>query len=323
MLDWHVDNAVQPMREIFAARGEKLFLNLTYVAFTGQIVDGEYLHDDPEEYGEFVLATYLHLQEKYGFVPDAWEVILEPDNVEQWKRDPRLIGRAIVAAARRLEENGFTPSFIAPSVTNMKNAVPYFDALASVPGALQYVRELSYHRYWGSPLQAIADRAREAGVGTSMLEFWFGRATYEVLYEDLTVGNNIVWQGRLMHEQFDLKGAQEGMPLTLAEDVRYTRQYTAYIRAGALRIDAPSTDPGVFDPLAFINPDGSYVVVIKTRQKGEAAIHGLPAGEYEISYAVTDGSVIRDEPVAIQPGEVLRAKIPSRGVLTIAALPKR
>lgn len=107
-MDYQIDHIVTPMRQLMEARGEKLYVNINYVAFTSQITGGGiYLHDDYNEYAEFVLATYQHLQNKYGWTPDAWEVILEPDNVTQW--NGTLIGQAIVAAAARLQANGFTP----------------------------------------------------------------------------------------------------------------------------------------------------------------------------------------------------------------------
>jgi len=135
-LDHQIDTVVLPLKRRLEARGERLYINLTYVAFTGQIkCPGlDYNHDDsPEEYAEFVLATYLHLKKKYGWIPDAWEVILEPDNTAFWRG--KQIGDAIVAAAKRLKANGFTPRFVAASNTNMGSAVAYIDAMMEVPCA--------------------------------------------------------------------------------------------------------------------------------------------------------------------------------------------
>src|SRR5262245_4650891 len=84
-VDDRVRRVVLPMKDRLAARGEALFVNATYVAFTRQIGTGfGYAHENPEEYAEFVLATYLHLQQTFGWVPDAWNVILEPDNTDYW-----------------------------------------------------------------------------------------------------------------------------------------------------------------------------------------------------------------------------------------------
>jgi len=94
-MDNTIERIVNPLREVLAAKGAKLIVNVNYVAFTRQITDGLYIHNDPTEYAEFVLATYLHLKEKYGWVPNLWEVLLEPDNVSQW--NGKLLGQAIAA----------------------------------------------------------------------------------------------------------------------------------------------------------------------------------------------------------------------------------
>jgi hypothetical protein len=75
-LDWNVENIILPLKQQMEANGENLFINLNYVAFTSQIVGGSYHHDDVAEYAEFVLVTYLHLQNEYGLVPDTWELVL-------------------------------------------------------------------------------------------------------------------------------------------------------------------------------------------------------------------------------------------------------
>ncbi len=58
----------------------------------------------PAEYAEFMLAVFQHLRDKYGIVPDAIEMILEPDNGTSWT--PSALGQAMVAAADRLGAGG-------------------------------------------------------------------------------------------------------------------------------------------------------------------------------------------------------------------------
>src|SRR5690349_17038392 len=146
-LDWNIENIILPMKARLEAKGEKLFINLTYVAFTRLICTGTYIHNDPQEYAEFVLATYLHLKQKYALIPNSWEVILEPDNVPQW--NGILIGQSIVAAAKRLKDYGFSPRFVAPSNTSMSGAAKYFEEMLLIPDALPFLDEVSYHRYSG------------------------------------------------------------------------------------------------------------------------------------------------------------------------------
>ena len=321
-MDSVIERVVNPLRDLLEANGEKLYVNVNYVAFTGQIKDGAYLHDDPAEYAEFVLAAYLHIRDKYGWVPDSWEVLLEPDNVSQW--DGRLLGRAIVAAAARLEDNGFEPVFVAPSNTNMGNAVTYFDRMMEVPGVLPHLREYSYHRYGGVSLQnlrAIAARAQQYGLTTSMLEWWTNGNTYRTLHEDLKVGNNSAWQQAVVRGFFDIDDSNPNSPVvSINAKTKFTRQYYKFVRPGAVRIEATSQEER-FDPLAFINENGRYVVVVKCDAGGDFSIGGLAAGTYGIKYTTASAYDVDLPDQMIAFGQPVVAGIPDAGVLTVYARP--
>ena len=157
-MDHDVEMAVLPMRKLLAARGEKLLVNLCYVAFVKGRAN---LHENPEEYAEFALATMLHLREKYGLEPDSWEVILEPDLAGRWSG--QRIGKTILATSRRFSENGISVGFVAPSTTSMTTASYYFDDMLKVDGALPHLAELSYHRYSGVSTGALARLTERSG----------------------------------------------------------------------------------------------------------------------------------------------------------------
>ena len=328
-MDNTIERIVNPLRAVLEADGDRLYVNVNYVAFTGQIKGGGYIHDNPDEYAEYVLATYLHLQEKYGWVPDSWEVLLEPDNVSQW--DGTTVGRAIVAAAGRLKAAGFEPVFVAPSTTNMGNAVTYFDRMVEVPGAIEFLRELSYHRYGGVSLQnlrTIAGRAKQYGIDTSMLEWWSGGNGYRTLHEDLKDGNNSAWQQGVLAGALNSKMAlylvDDSDPvnprLLLNDKSKFTRQYYRFIRPGAIRIQSVSKE-SVFDPLTFINKDGGYAVVVKCDAGGDFSIGGLATGTYGIKYT-TAGRYDVDQPdQTIGAAQAVVTGIPAAGVLTVYGKP--
>ena len=101
--DHRVEHMLLPLKRAVEARGEKLYVNVNYVDFkwNASNVQGPLSHaDHPEEFAEFVLVYFERLRDKYGIVPDAFEVVLEPENTERW-RGP-TIGRALVAATDRL-----------------------------------------------------------------------------------------------------------------------------------------------------------------------------------------------------------------------------
>ena len=322
-LDDTVEAVVVPMRERLAALGRRLFVNVTYVAFTGQIGRGlEYHHQNPEEYAEFVQATYQHLNQRHGFVPDAWEIILEPDNSPQWGAE--TLRQAMIAVGNRLQAIGITPRLIAPSTTSLRNAVLYANDIGR-RGPPRFWFELSYHRYRGvseSGVRAIAARAQDWNLGTAMLEH-IGSG-YEDLHQDLKIGRNSSWQqfglafpttkddGSLYFLVDDRNVAAPAV--TMASRTPFLRQYFRYIRSGAVRVGAGSSD-NAFDPLAFVNPDGRLVVVVKARHGGSFVVQGLPAGAYEATFTTASESHARATPV--MTGTSLQADMPARGVITI------
>lgn len=329
-VDDFVDQVVLPLKQRVEARGEHLFLNLNYVAFIKQMTgagcpaDLQYTHTTPAEYAEFILATVQHLKARYNLVPDAIEFLLEPEHNTVWSGEK--IGQGIVAASERLTAAGFDIKFIAPSTTNMGNAVNYFDAIRSVSGATSRMLELSYHRYGGvsdANLEAIASRARAAGIGTSMLEH-IGSG-YEDLHRDLKVGMASAWQQFALAytgednggKYFVISGSEAPATVTMGNRTRYLRQYFRWVRPGAQRIGAQSRNDDL-DPLAFIGRDGRYVTVIKASKAASFTVEGLPGGTYKVTYTTETATGSAYPDIVLIDGEPLSTSIPARGVLTIA-----
>ena len=324
-LDRTITEVVLPLRDRLHARRETLWINVNYVDFGSSAFEHK---NNPAEYAEFVLATFQHMQSTFGIVPHSWEVILEPDNpAANWSTNQ--VGLAIKAAGDRLAANGFSSNFVAPSTTNSWSAPLYIDKIADTSGAMQYVSEFSYHRYNGISdviLQSIADRGVLHNKKAGMLE-WIG-ADYNTIHSDLKLGRNSVWQ------QYSLGGPMSFGPdsgdryylvddtnpsapvISMGSRTKLLRQYFKFIRAGATRIEA-STGNANFDPLAFINSNEKYVVVVKAGGSGPFNVQGLPGGLYGIKYT-TAGEYDVDLPDAsIETGQVISTSIPSPGVITI------
>ncbi len=321
-LDYSVTRIITGLKRRLENRGEKLYVNVNYVDFGSSAFEHK---NASEEYAEFVLATYQHLDTKFGIVPDAWEVILEPENAG-WSADQ--MRDAIVAAGRRLLANGYTPRFIAPSNASMSIAVSYFDSLIQDPEVESYLSELSYHRYEGvsaEALKAIGSRAKWSHVRTAMLER-IG-ATYVDLHDDLKIGRNSSWgQYTLANTNVkDDNGAKyflvdisnPAKPVIVpGSRTKFLRQYFKFVRSGAVRIKARSNDRH-FDPLAFINRNGKYVLVVKADSAGSFEIRNLPAGRYGIKYTTFSEYDIDLPNIILDAGQSLNAMIPAAGVITV------
>ena len=320
-LDFWIDNVVLPLRQRLHNMGEDLFINLCYVDFGAS----DFEHKDfPLDYAEFVLATYMHLQEKYGWTPDAWEVILEPDMpAAGWS--PIQIADAMRLTANRLEEHGFTPAFIAPSCTSVKNAITYFDKIIPFPVTQNYLFEFSYqlYRYANNEnRKAIGERAVRYGVRTSQLEK-IG-ATYHDLHEDLKLARVSSWEQYTISHPINDNGAQyywidtsDSVKPVVRTGIRtyYLQQYFKYVRRGARRIGAISSHLDC-DPIAFINPNGKYVVIVRSFTPATLTITGIPPGIYGIRYTVHKQAGVNLPEVIIQKDEKLKATIPKAGVIT-------
>lgn len=313
-LDYRVERTVLPMQERARAGGERLAVSLNYVAFTKQIRNGAYIHTDPEEYAEFILAAFEHLKAKYGIIPDYFEPLLEPNNSPLW--NPVILGRAVRAATRRLNGAGFRPGVILPSVSDASLTLEWLDGIAETPGALEGLAEISYHRYKGARpavLKAIADRAADLGVATSMLEYWFGNATHELLFEDLTMANVSAWQPRAAYNFHTFTDTGQ---IVLQDEMRYNRLYFAAIRPGDVRIGATSSKTRALDAVAFKKPDGRLSVVLEARRAATGRIAGLPEGDYLLETAF-EGGDSGPNPAHAGSDGTLAITIPAAGVISV------
>jgi hypothetical protein len=323
-LDHAIDNVVLPMRTRVMARGERFYVSLNYIGPTQTCASSvSYHHAAPAEYAEFILAAFQHMQQKYGFVPDAVELVNEPERTKHW-RGP-LMGQALVAAGDLLKHHGFTPDFIGPSGVSVRHSGTYFDEMMQVPRARDYLTDLSYHRYSDATtenVRAAGQRGIQHGVRTAMLER-IG-AGYQQLHEDLKLGHVSSWEQFALAfvtnddgAQYYVVNAAGGAPVVqMASRTRYLRQYFRFVRPGAVRIEA-STSAGSFDPVAFINANGRYVVVVKAAGSGMFTVAGLPAGTYGIVYTTSQQFAATHPDVQLESGRALQTSIPREGVLTI------
>jgi hypothetical protein len=333
-LDYQVENMLLPMLKLVEARGERLEISLCFVDFRWTKLKGTLsLAQNPEEYAEFILQVFRHLEDRWGIVPDTLEVILEPDNSDHWRG--RQIGEGAVAALRRLAPEGFAPRLVLPSTANARRAVPYFDEAVGVPGVSDHLFSLSYHRYDGAKaaraLAQIRARAAAFGIPAEMLEYTKGGDAE--LAEDLTVANAAGWQLYSMAGLLDagetppdpssvlvhVQPGPDGLRAGLSPQGRVLAPYFRTIRPGAVRIGATSSDRG-FVPVAFLNRAGDTVAVIRSDRGGAVEVAGLPPGRYVATVATRQQGPDDLPEAEVAPGGTLAATVPPGGVLAIRAV---
>lgn len=323
-MDHLVRTTVLPFREAMDARGESFYLTLTFVDF--ELAEFEQLAD-PEEYAEFIAVAFTQLRDSLGIVPDALEVLLEPDVGQIW--DPHTLRHAIPAAGNRLRLHGFEPAFVVGSTSSMWQSFKYFDWIVADSAARGYVTDLAYHRYqdlndaW---LVAIGERTRSHGIRTGMLEKI--DADYHALHDDLGIANVSRWQQYAMGWPLPLdddgsiyalvsRATPDDVEIIYGRRTAMLSRYFQAIRPGAVRIDATSDHERV-EPLAFDNPDGSVTAVLKTSGPAEISLRGLPPGPVAAQYMTEDDLVsVALEGVEADAAGVAVVAIPGAGVVTL------
>jgi F5/8 type C domain-containing protein/glycosyl hydrolase family 30 len=320
--DQQFADVILPLRQKLAARGESLWVNVC-------VVEGA-LATNPHLYAQQVLATYQRMQRTYGFIPDSWEAGLEPDTFD-WGIG-RNMGNCIVAAGQLLAANGYPSKvFVAPSSSNIRHAAGYFDEIVTLtPAAAQYLMEVSYHIYGGaSNVERLAIFSRAFPRGLKTMQGERIGATYDDLHQDLKVAQVSSWQQYTLCWMMSETGDNGGQyyvaddvknptnpPLLMGSRTRFLRQYFKFIRRGAVRIDAASTNPNL-DPVAFRNTDGRQVVVVKATSAGSFIVQGLSVGTYGIKYTTSAAYDVNAPVVSIGAGQTVSASIPAAGVITI------
>jgi hypothetical protein len=90
-------------------------------------------------------------------------------------------------------------------------------------------------------------------------------------------------------------------------------------RSGSGRSAATRPSP----PVAFLNTDGTEVVVIRAESGGMVAVEGLAPGRYGVSYTTEAETGRALPPLDLATGATLSTAIPAAGVLTIHAVGRK
>jgi hypothetical protein len=306
MADYRVEHELLPIKQQVEENGESLYVSVCFVDFRGG-QQGNMSHAaSPGEYAELVKVFFDHLRDKYSIRPNALEIVLEPENTNDWRG--LQVGQAAVATKARLQAAGYRPQFIAPSTTSASEAVPYFNAALGAAGASNVFSMISYHRYAGGDYAGIFQAAAAHGAATAMLEYVPGNV--DNLIEDLTVASASAWQKYAVAQpsptaDYAYLYANVSNPsnpvFTPSAVTAPLTPYFRFVRAGAIRIGAESND-GNFRPVAFVNQNGAYAVIVKANASGTLNLSGLQNGTYGVQTNLADGRTVNGADFTVSVG---------------------
>ncbi|MCK0104300.1 carboxypeptidase-like regulatory domain-containing protein [Pseudohalocynthiibacter sp. F2068] len=331
-LNDQVETVLLPMKQRLEARGEKLFVTLTFVDFKWTQLRGDIalaLH--PAEYSELIVESFQHLQNKYGVVPDALEIILEPDNTDHWRG--RQIAQAALAVKPRLAAEGFYPRLIGPSTAQARRTMRFFDEMQGTSNIRGLFDTLSYHRYdknASQVLSAITEAARVNGLETAMLEYT--RGSVDHLFDDLLIGEVSAWQQYGVARKIvdgvpsatnsyflEVTVDGEQAQVALSRRARFLAPVFRVFRMGGVRVRSTS-DVTWIRSVAVRNTDDSLALAMRLSRGGRFSVSGLPEGRYRVEATLAN----QERPTVIEvevAGKVpLDLEAHDSGVVTVRSL---
>lgn len=323
----------------YAAIGETVYVATNYAG-----PDEVTIHSsNPEEYAELIEAEFIHLRDAYGWVPDAVEVINEPDFFGTvWS--PTMIANTILATKSRIaaldltsigKPPGWYPGFFAPSTMLPYNAAQWYsDVKTASATAAGYITEISFHWYGRVPTSGEWTTLKNLAIAE-------GKTLAELeASETISAGADMVWDYKFVHmllqnnlsriQQYvvgydwdDSNGAYFTIDHTThvvgySSRLKLAQNYFRWIRPGAVR-KATGTSDSNFDAVAFRNVGGNYTVVVNCLTGGSFTVTGVPAGTYHKNWATASSYNQADSDQTIGAGGTLTGSIGAAGVYTFYA----
>lgn len=234
----------------------------------------------PGERAQQIWANALYWRDHYGITMNYAVITNEPHGV----LTPQILADDIKALGPRLAARGLTTRIQFPEAVAPKTAWEYITAVKDDSDLWPFVGRLSYHNYGtADPYRAyLRDFGMARGIPTAQTEM--DPDNIDNLFDDLILGGVSYWE--VAYSNSNTVNPNTGY--TSFTPTRYyfqIRQVTHYVRPGAVRIGANSSDPSV-RALAFVKKSAVTTVVYNTGTAAKTVtVSGLPPGDYGLSQA--------------------------------------
>lgn len=193
-----------------------------------------------------------------------------------------IIADDIKALGPRLAAHGLKTKVQFPEGVDPASAWTMMIPLLFDPEAWSYVGRLSYHHYGtDDPFRSnMRDFGSLRGIPTGQTEM--DPASIGQLFADLDLGGVTYWE--MAFSGTNTLACNPGQTTFTPSRFYFPiRQVTHYVRPGAMRIEALSSDSGV-RALAFLRDKRVTIVIMAFGRSDQAVtITGLPAGAYGVS----------------------------------------
>jgi hypothetical protein len=327
--DQLMSNTVVPFRQLVLARGDPFVMydnpSFYYGGSTGPMPT--WIQYNTGEYAEYLVSLAEYLAHKYGLAPDYLTIMNEAGNNNAMT--PAFEARVIKAVGPMLAAAGLNTKVQLAECVNAVNALTYVQDTNLTSDVLQFVATVSWHDYGtqnSAAKASIFSYAQSNHLQTAETETQL--ATFQTMYDDLVNGGNSYWGQYFLGGNSAGAGIQylntglDGASMSLPSQYWNWRQVMNYVRPGAVRIGATSTDNSVL-AMAFVNNGRPTVVLCNTNSTNTSiamTVSNLPAGIYGVSES-TGGVGITELGLQTVTTGTLTVTDLYNGVLTIYPYP--
>ncbi len=240
----------------------------------------------PGERAQQIWASALYLKTNYGINISYGVIYNEPSLAFT------ILADDIKALGPRFITNGLATEVQYAEAVAPQTDWSYITPVENDASMWPYVGRISYHNYGtADPYRSfLRDYGRSKGLTTAQTEM--GNPTFDDLFSDLTLAGVSYWEV-----------AYSGN-LTLAPSAGLTsftpsgtyfrlRQVMHYVRPGAVRIGALTSDPSLH-VLAFATNGAITTIIDNTGATQTVNLNGLPPGTYGVSQSASGAAAFQE-----------------------------
>lgn len=241
----------------------------------------------PGERAQQIWTSALYWSQQYGITLNYGVIANEPGNGTSFT--PAILADDIKALVPRLTSAGLPMQLQFPEAVSPLDDWNKITVVQNDPDIWPHVGRLSYHNYGGAdPYRALLrDFGSARGIRTAQTEM--DPASVSDLFNDLTLGGVSYWEVSFSNSYTLVPSAGQ---TTYTPATRYypIRQVTHYVRPGAVRIGAETSDAAL-RVLAFSKNGAVTTVIANTTDASARTVNlsGLPPGTYGLSQSIVQG----------------------------------
>lgn len=229
----------------------------------------------PGERAQQIWASALYLKNTYGINIGYGVIYNEPGFLYT------ILADDTKALGPRFMTNGLTTQVQYAEAVAPQTDWSYITPVQSDPDMWAYVGRISYHNYGtADPYRSfLRDYGSAKGLTTAQTEM--GNPTFDDLYSDLTLAGVSYWEVAYSGNETLVPNA--GLSSFVPSGTYFRlRQVIHYVRPGAVRIAALSSNPALH-VLAFCTNGAVTTIIDNTSTNQTVNLNGIPAGTYAVS----------------------------------------